>query len=665
LAPLATKDSRALQTHKAMAPFDSNKIGDGGAQHRLVVAFRFLASLRLAVILMVVLAGVLSVATLLEARHGTAYAHWFVYKSSWFCTLLALLGINIFCAAAIRYPWKRHQTGFVVTHAGLLVLLVGAIQSFSFGIEGQISLTEGETLGALRIPDRSQITARWEERPNEPPYEFSFDGGPVDWNSSQSLDFGVVDGVAARILRFYRHAKPVTEWVKAAADGRPLIKFRVTGAGGEVVAEHYLADEGFGDALLVGPIRLQLQRTAYDGMLRDFLDANQPPAEGDGLLAVYFQDALERVPVAGNVGKKVAIGSTGASLEIVEYLPNARPDSLGRFTTKGDQPGNPMLELRVYLPGEKEPLRQIAFAKDVLLNLDGVYARECPVKFRYRHPAIKPETAVEFLQTSDGKLHGRVESEGGGTPRGVVAVGDRIPISHDFELTVTEYVPRAERKLSFEPVAKDEQNPQEPAALVEICVDGSVRQVWLQRSDLHYGTRRIDTPDGPMLLRYGHGDVPLGFALKLESFHREFNPGGEGNAAFASTVRLIDGDLDLDETREISMNEPLTHRRFTFYQSGFNESGHGKETSVLNVAYDPGRTLKYAGSLMICLGIAVMFYMRAYFFERSRGTAMTDEGECAPPHRGTSSEVDVVVIPNRQIAAADTISTEQDSLRAA
>jgi hypothetical protein len=32
------------------------------------------------------------------------------------------------------------------------------------------------------------------------------------------------------------------------------------------------------------------------------------------------------------------------------------------------------------------------------------------------------------------------------------------------------------------------------------------------------------------------------------------------------------------------------------------------------VAYDPGRPLKYLGSLMVCLGIATMFYMRAYFF---------------------------------------------------
>ena len=32
---------------------------------------------------------------------------------------------------------------------------------------------------------------------------------------------------------------------------------------------------------------------------------------------------------------------------------------------------------------------------------------------------------------------------------------------------------------------------------------------------------------------------------------------------------------------------------------------------MLTVAYDPGRGLKYAGSLMICAGIFVMFYLRA------------------------------------------------------
>jgi ResB-like family protein len=82
-------------------------------------------------------------------------------------------------------------------------------------------------------------------------------------------------------------------------------------------------------------------------------------------------------------------------------------------------------------------------------------------------------------------------------------------------------------------------------------------------------------------------------------------------------VRVVDLQRNVDESCEISMNEPLTHRQFTFYQSGFNESGHSQAVSVLNVAHDPGRPLKYAGSLMICLGIAIMFYMRAYFFRRA------------------------------------------------
>jgi hypothetical protein len=101
----------------------------------------------------------------------------------------------------------------------------------------------------------------------------------------------------------------------------------------------------------------------------------------------------------------------------------------------------------------------------------------------------------------------------------------------------------------------------------------------------------------------------------LKDFRRNTNPGRAGNAAFASVVRLVDVNRGVDEERTISMNEPLTHNRLTFYQSGFHDVGHGAEASTLSVAFDPGRPLKYGGSLLICLGIAIMFYMRAYFFK--------------------------------------------------
>jgi hypothetical protein len=37
--------------------------------------------------------------------------------------------------------------------------------------------------------------------------------------------------------------------------------------------------------------------------------------------------------------------------------------------------------------------------------------------------------------------------------------------------------------------------------------------------------------------------------------------------------------------------------------------------SVLTVNRDPGRAIRNFGCLIVCLGIAIMFYMKAYFFK--------------------------------------------------
>src|SRR6185312_10629352 len=81
--------------------------------------YRFLASLKLAVISLSTLAAVLAYATFFESWYGASAAQEWIYRSPGFAILLAFLGANILCAALIRYPWKKRQTGFVVTHVGL------------------------------------------------------------------------------------------------------------------------------------------------------------------------------------------------------------------------------------------------------------------------------------------------------------------------------------------------------------------------------------------------------------------------------------------------------------------------------------------------------------------------------------------------------------------
>jgi len=111
--------------------------------------YRFLASLKLAVISLSSLAASLAFATWFESTYGTTAAQDYVYRSTWFAVLLAFLATNILCAALIRYPWKKRQTGFVVTHAGLLVLIFGSYWSFRTADEGFVGMLEGETRSQL------------------------------------------------------------------------------------------------------------------------------------------------------------------------------------------------------------------------------------------------------------------------------------------------------------------------------------------------------------------------------------------------------------------------------------------------------------------------------------------------------------------------------------
>src|SRR5580658_3050433 len=103
----------------------------------------FFASLKLAIVLILSLAFFLGAATFYEATYGTEAVGEMVYGSTFFVLLLALLAINVFAAALVRYPWKRKQTGFVVTHLGIEILLAGCLLTLRGSIDGRVQLTPG------------------------------------------------------------------------------------------------------------------------------------------------------------------------------------------------------------------------------------------------------------------------------------------------------------------------------------------------------------------------------------------------------------------------------------------------------------------------------------------------------------------------------------------
>ncbi len=112
----------------------------------------FLGSLTMAVILLILIAGVLAWGTIYEARFGTAAVQRFIYHSLWFQALLGFLAINLAVAALERYPWKRQHTPFVLAHIGIILILLGGIIGAQFGIEGQLIIPEGQAERTLEQP---------------------------------------------------------------------------------------------------------------------------------------------------------------------------------------------------------------------------------------------------------------------------------------------------------------------------------------------------------------------------------------------------------------------------------------------------------------------------------------------------------------------------------
>ena len=580
--------------------------------------YRSLASLKLAVVMLVVLAAVLAWATFLEAAKGREYAQWYIYRSSWFVTLLAVLGANILSAALIRFPWKRRQIGFVVTHAGLIVLLAGSITTFLHGIEGQMVLQEGERLEKILIKDRSVITALSHSARGRRSSEFSFCPGPVDWPEERSIDWGEEDGLGLKVLKYYRHARERISWVADEVDYQgPALKLELSDPAGNPVATDWLTGNLFGGEAVIGPTSYEVLPISSDSLLEDFRDPPTKDLGQAGILSIHHEGQMQRVHVDQQIGKKIPVGQSGIEVEIVEYLADARPTPKGKFVSRSDTPDNPVLELKIHQPDRDEPRRQIAVAKKPLLNLDAVHGQLSTVKFWYHHPTVTPVSGAVFLQTPAGKLYCRPVVGGSYGPAREAKAGDTIQIGGNFEVTIEDYIVRAREEVTFDSVelARGETTGAEAAVLVELSGGGHRRQTWLRRHDPRFGTQQVFTPQGVTTLSFGYEQLPLGYGIELLDFVRKLNPGRVGNAAFASSVRLIDPAADVAQQHEISMNEPLAHGKFTFYQSSFQETPGGMEVSVLTAAYDPGRFLKYLGSLMICTGIFIMFYMRAYLFQ--------------------------------------------------
>lgn len=448
--------------------------------------FHFFASLELAVTLILIVAVVLSIGTIYESKYNAAIAGQLVYRAWWMQILLWLFMLNVSAAAISRLPWKKHHVGFLITHLGIIILLLGSWFTQKRGVDGILALAPGESGRLVKIDENLLYVFRtvpgkaYDLVLSEP---LNFD---LRKPSAKPLTFKLTEPngkkIPLTVLRYFPKAtRAVAAEDVAAGKGVPAVRFRLSGS-----------------------------RATFDDWI--FLQADTGSTRDIGPARIRF--------IQG------------------------KPD-----------------------------LKQKPEKATLVLYLDGKPGQP---------PRLAAARKGEFFQDLGHAQLGKN-----------VALG-WMDFSFQLESFRTSAIPRAE----YAPILNASPNA-EGYQVIEAELDNE--KIWLELG----ASGQIAVGDALYYLQFSKRQVDLGFDLLLNKFAIDYYEGTTRPKEYSSAVSVA------GQNHLISMNEPLKHGGFTFYQASYEADDDGTpRVSVLSVNYDPGRPVKYAGSLMMVLGIISMFYFK-------------------------------------------------------
>ena len=562
--------------------------------------FRLLSSLKLAVVVLLSLGTILAVGTVYESLYDTATAKHYVYGTTWFAVVLGILGTNVFFAALSRWPWKRHHIGFLITHLGIILLLIGSLITLIQGYEGQMVLAEGETGRRMTIQEpQLYFYDLQNEKLEQVEADFRFDppSQAKPWSAK------ALSGLMVTVDDFIPHA---VEELRVENDGdaaNPALAIRIQGSRAEM-EEWVFAREFDRQSVELGPARLIYIELPDAASLQKILAT---PEKFSGPL---LQVEKELVAIPAELPAQLRAGSYTVTVQ--EYFPHAAVEA-GRLKNISDERQNPTLS--VQLSGPKGEERHSVFAK--FPELPTAHGRlEKPARLRlYDLPTDWNSGNNELLlaRLEDGSLLYALKSAGAWSSPKPVEIGAAVATGWmDFQFTVAKQVEKARLEKVYRkvPVPKGKEGP--PSAIHLKVADGfENRDFWLGRGssrDLMLGGRRVK-------IAYGLKTKPIGFELKLDKFKLGTYEGTKDPSTYESDVTLITGD-ESPQGHRIAMNEPLEYGRDKFFQASYQINPEGPDFSVLAVAYDPGIFLKYLGSLVMVGGIALMFFFKPLFVQK-------------------------------------------------
>lgn len=569
--------------------------------------FKFLASLKLAVILLISLAAILAVATFYESAYDTKTAQYLVYKSPLFAVFLLTLGINLLCSALMRFPWKKSQTGFVITHMGIITILIGSLATMFSGVDGSMALEEGETSAKVTIDQPVLYFGRDVQKVREIPAEYRWNR-PKPGTSEHRYPLDEKNKLVAVIDNYYHHAKADTVYLPDD-QGTAAIQLRLHNE--NVDQKLWLTPAG--GRVNLGPASLDFFRLPDQEALERFQQGGK--SEGRGKLQLLLDESPEVVDLDRLEDKAYPLEDGTTSVKLIRYLPFAVVED-GELISRSEEPQNPAVEIEISTKAGSQRWLLFALLPELNTRLSSE-GDEFALRVLYQRDQAAEARLLEVALDPEGNLHYRVD-RGQAKP---IKPGEAVPTGWmNIQAEVLDFVPKGRKEKQLTEVFPQKgKEDKAPGPAIRLTLEGASEPgpYWLERGDI----KRIPDQSGDdLVIGYGYKTVPLGFDIKLKDFRIGYDPGTETAASYESDVEVG------EEVHTIAMNEPLHKNGYTVFQASFSKSPSGGDISVFSIANDPGIELKYLGSIMLVLGIIIMFYFKPKKRVRVQKSQDTDQG---------------------------------------
>jgi hypothetical protein len=648
--------------------------------------FEFFASLKLAVVLLVVLIVAAIAGTIYESSFDAKVARTYIYGAPWFNFWLLLLGANLTVSALSRWPWRKYHAAFLITHLGIITLLIGSLIGRIWGIEGTITLFKGDPPTNRLLIDQHQLRVH--------DVDGIVKGFPAEFlhhppNPSHPRELGALASGARLSVIDYAPAIEGKLNPRPLPDGgAPAVHFTVnTAMMNQHLESWLLADDPQHRTFSMGLANIELKRGIAPTGKGDSL--NRPPSSATKNEEIDLEEsifAFSKAPgeqighvrrggsagvkvrmeqphdgnrgrvvislggketsfdIAQNLGREVRIDNSPLTLKIDDYWPDFRIEN-GKPSSLTEQPNNPAV--LVTIRGKGVPVAEAA------PNLHGGGSK---FDTNGGPPAMPPAGAeapdhLTLFIAENGAITYELTSRKLGKSSGKIEINKPVTTGWaDWQLDIDKMLLHAGEWVDFAPVKSDKTSTSSEdlpeGVRVRLTQNSETFEQWVPAG------WQVTVPTSPAetMLAYGWKTIPLPIGFELLDFEVKRNEGSDSPAGFKSRLRVTNSDGET-ATGSCWMNNPFSYpggwlRTWTgltykISQASWNPENLGQST--VQILRDPGWLLKWIGSLLVVVGVFMMFYLQPYR-KQTEGEPITLSGSTPPKRQRETSPVPAAIV---------------------